>query len=276
MPSYANVTPTNLELSPMQVFFNSVDLGGTLSNVNVTMKYTKANLMSDQFGKTVLDRRVSATEITVTTEMAEILNKDNWKIVFPHAYEVTSGTKLINWVSAIGDSDLAHAQLLRLHPLSRNPTDFTEDFNFQLACASAESEIVYSPEGQSKLKVVWNILPYTGVSPAHFFTFGDPAVGVVNASFGSPTFTGTGNGVLSAETVFNGHTRTETITAVLVTASHLGGVFFVSGSLSGPLGLATVGVTFNSPQISFLISAGGTDFVLNDTFTLPTTAANYM
>ena len=274
--SYANVNPANLELTPMRVTFNGVDLGGTLSNVVVTPKYVKSPLMADQFGKTVIDRRVSATEITVTTELAEVLNKDNWKIVFPHAKEVTTGSKLIQWNNAIGDSDLSHAGVLLLHPLSKVDADLTEDYKFYKACASAESEIVYSPEGQAKLKIVWNILPDTGVQPATFFIYGDPTIGLVAATAGSPVFTGTGNGTMTAVAVYSGVTKTETITATVVTPIANGGVFNVNGSLSGPLGLATVGVNFVSPVISFIINDGSTDFVLGDNFTVATTAANYV
>ena len=274
--SYANVNPANLELTPMRVTFGGVDLGGTLGNVMVTPKYQKASLMADQYGKTVLDRRVSAVEITVTTELAEVLNKDNWKVVFPHAKEVTSGTKLIQWVNAIGDSDLSHAQQLVLHPLSKVNADTTEDYTFYKACSSAESEITYSPEGQAKLKIVWNILPDTSVQPATFFIYGDPTVGLVPASAGSPVFVGTGNGTMTGVTVYSGVTKTENIVATLVTPVVNGGVFNVNGSLSGPLGLATVGTSFVSPEISFTINDGTSDFVLGDNFTVATVAANYV
>lgn len=279
--SYSNVNPANLELTPMRVTFNGVDLGGTLGNVLVTPKYVKAPLMADQYGKTVLDRRVSAVEITVTTELAEVLNKDNWKVVFPHAKEVTSGTKLIQWVNAIGDSDLSHSAQLLLHPLSKADADLTENYLFYKACSSAESEITYSPEGQAKLKIVWNILPDTSVSPAVFFIYGDPAVGLVAATAGSPSFTGTGNGTMGSVVAYSGITKTETITATCVTAVANGGIFFVSGSLSGALGLATVGISFIpvSPDpavISFTIADGSTDFVVGDQFTVATVAANYV
>jgi len=56
-----------------------------------------------------------------------------------------------------------------------------------------------------------------------------------------------------------------------------GGKFEVVGSLSGPLGLATVGTPFVAfgSQISFTINDGTTDFVVGDVFTVATTAANY-
>ena len=76
--------------------------------------------------------------------------------------------------------------------------------------------------------------------------------------------------------VYNGFTKTETITATCVTAVGAGGVFHVSGSISGARGLATVGVSFVVPEISFTIADGTPDFIIGDSFTVATVAANYV
>ena len=76
----------------------------------------------------------------------------------------------------MGDSDLANAALLTLHPLSKTDVDLTTDYNFYKAVASAESSITYGPNEQARLKIVWNILPDESVSPNQFFKYGDPAV----------------------------------------------------------------------------------------------------
>ena len=180
--SYATVSGTNMELTPMQVKFkpvgasSAVDLGGTLSGVTISIKYMKAEIHADQEGKTVLDRRTTGLGITVTTEIAEIQNKDLWKIIFPHAVEISTGTAAIDFVNSVGDSDLSNAGVLTLHPLSKASSDVTTDFNFDKACSSAESEIVYGPDNQSKLKIVWNILPDTSVTPPKFGRYGDTAL----------------------------------------------------------------------------------------------------
>ena len=61
--SNATVTTSNMFLSPMQVKFgpsgSQIDLGGTLGNVVVTPKYTKADIKADQSGTSIRDRRVS-------------------------------------------------------------------------------------------------------------------------------------------------------------------------------------------------------------------------
>lgn len=174
--SYATVTTSSMELTPMRVTFDGVDLGGTLSNVVISSKYAKSNILADQSGSTVRDRRVSGIEITVTTELTEIQNKDIWKVVFPHATLISTGTAAIVFKENMGDSDLANAALLTLHPLSKADADLTTDYNFYKAVASAESSITYGPNEQARLKIVWNILPDESVSPNQFFKYGDPAV----------------------------------------------------------------------------------------------------
>lgn len=178
--SYATITPANMELTPMQVLFKGpsdadfVDLGGTLGNVVVSPKYMKADIKADQLGTTTLDRRVSGIEVTVTTEFAEIKNKTLWSVLFPSAQLVgTSPTDYIEWVSAIGGADLTNAGILRLHPLSANPTDESTDWYFYKACSAEETEITYGPEEQARAKIVWNILPDTSTEPARFFRYGD-------------------------------------------------------------------------------------------------------
>lgn len=256
---------------------SEVDLGGTLSNAVISFAYNKAEIKADQSGTTVRDRRVSGVVATVTTEIVEIQNKDLWKVVFPHAQLVSSGSKLMLFNSAIGDSDLANAKSLVLHPLSKQDSDLSGNYKFYKAVASAESEITYGPEEQARLKIVWNILPDDSVSPERFMVYGDPSIGVVNASAGSPVAGGgnVGNGTVTGITAYNGFTKTETITLSCIHAATNAGIFQISGSLSGPLGNATVGLSFSSSEVSFTINDGATDFAIGDSFTIAMTAANY-
>lgn len=178
-PTYPNVTTSNLELTPMQVKFqgptdvSSTDLGGTLGNVVISSKYTKAEMKADQFGETILNRRVSGFQMTVTTEFAEIKNKNLLKILYPHGTLVGAGEKAFDWKTNVGDDDLANSGVLTLHPLSRGSTDVNFDWTFWKACASAESEFTFGPTEQTKAKIVWNVLPDTSVSPARFARLGD-------------------------------------------------------------------------------------------------------
>src|SRR5215469_3955144 len=90
-PSFAVVNPGNFKLTPCRVKFKGVDLGGTLGNVKVTVKDSLAELKADQYGKTIIDRRVSGFEATVETSIAENQAKSNWKVIFPVHKLITNG-----------------------------------------------------------------------------------------------------------------------------------------------------------------------------------------
>lgn len=283
--STATITPTNIALSPMQVKFNGVDLGGTAGGVDIHIKYDMADIHVDQFGKSVIDKVVSGVEFTVKTVLAEIKNKDNWKVAFPSAYEVTSSTKGVYFTMQVGDHLLTHAQQLILHPLEMASSDKTADYTFYKAVATEVSDVKYGPDKQSGLSVTFAILPDTSVSPAQYMYFGDTTVGMTSASAGAPALTGTGNGTIDTVVVFNGVTKTETITVKCV-GSSTGNDFYVSGSLSGALGECHVAAasassvnftcaTGSSQVITFTLHQGSTQFVTGDTFTIATTASNF-
>jgi hypothetical protein len=277
--SNASVTTSNMELTPCRVTYKGVDLGGTLSNVIVRPAFEKADILADQSGTTVRDRRVSGLNIQVETELTEVELKENWKVVFPHAFLVESGgNKQITFPNNVGDGDLSNAGILILHPLNKVDADLSADHKFFKATADATSEFVFSPTDQSRLKVIWNILPDDSTTPELFYVYGDPSIGIVDATAGTPSFSGTGDGTMSPVAAYNQYTVDETITAVCVTPVVNGGIFHVAGSVSGSLGLATVGTPFvaEGNEISFTINDGATDFVLNDQFDVVMTAANYV
>ena len=174
--SYATVTTSSMELTPVRVKFDSVDLGGTLGNAVLTFKYTKADIKADQLGTTVLDRRVSGLEVSVTTEIAETQNKDNWKVVFPHGTLIPTSTAAFDFNSAVGDGDLSNAKELKLHPLSQPDATVAYDYTFFKACASADSTLTLGPTEQARLKIVWNVLPDTSATPAKFCRYGDTTI----------------------------------------------------------------------------------------------------
>lgn len=87
---------------------------------------------------------------------------------------------------------------------------------------------------------------------------------------GTVAYSGTGDGTLTE--VWAGiDAVTEDITLTASNAT----TFAVSGSVSGSLGNATVGTKFTSAKVSFLITAGETDFESADAFTIPVTARTW-
>ena len=271
------ITPGNLLLSPATVKFNGIILGATLGNVVVTPETEKSEIKADQMGTSPIDRVVSGQTYKVAFEIAEVKYKDNWRVVFPHFHLVTSGgNKSIYVDSQIGRKDSDDAAELILHPIAFADADLSGNHKFFKAISDGTSEIIYGPGEQARLKCSMFILPDFTVTPARYWIHGDPAIGLVNASAGAPSFVGTGNGAMGSVVAYNGFTRTENIVAKCVTKVTDNGIFYVSGSLSGPLGLATVGVPFVSPQLSFTIADGAIDFELDDEFTVATVGSNWV
>ncbi len=95
------------------------------------------------------------------------------------------------------------------------------------------------------------------------FSMGYGETGVVG-------YTGVGNGTLTLEDALPAAID-ETWTIECTGASVDGGTFSVVGSVSGAQASATVGVAYENTFISFLISDGSTDFVVNDVFDFATT-----
>lgn len=170
--------PANIELSPMRVSWNGTDLGATSGNCTVTIKTEKGDIVADQSGKSLLDKRINGMNIQVHTELLEARSVATWAKVFPSA--TASGTSSLTFQLPMGSSDRANAQILNLHPLVKADSDLTQDHNFYLAYPSEQSEIVYGPSGESKLKLVWNVYPViTGgaTSSWKWYKFGDLSTG---------------------------------------------------------------------------------------------------
>lgn len=277
--SFSTITPGNFELSPCRVTYGGVDLGAT-DKVSVKIEETLADLKADQMGTTPIDKKVSGFKVTIETALDEVQLKANWKAIFPANKLVTQGgNSSFYFDSQVGQSMIALAKPLILHPLSKVNADKSTDIYVWLATAMPTTDLVYSSTEQQKMKVVFDVYPDFTTQPPRFMLYGDPTVGVVAASAGAAT-AGTGNvgaDTITSITVNNGATKTETITVVCVTAG-ASGLFNVNGSMSGPLGAATVGVSFSAyaNEIGFLITNGSPSATLGDSYTIATVAANFV
>lgn len=173
--SFATVTPTDMEIGPCQVTFNAIDLGGTKGNVKIKFKYEQSWIGADQFGpKTKLDGAISGMECTVETQFLEVRNKAAFANVFPAMTKAgTTPHFYVDMKDQTAVRQLALAQPLTLHPLVEDVTSFDQDMYFYKALPSNDSEFDHSPTEQVALKITWNILLDTSVSPARMFRFGN-------------------------------------------------------------------------------------------------------
>lgn len=85
-----------------------------------------------------------------------------------------------------------------------------------------------------------------------------------------PVKTGTGNGTMTNVEAFPAAV-TENWTITCTAAAANAGTFSVTGSVSGALAAATVGVAYTNAKVGFIINDGTTDFIVGDQFTFSTT-----
>lgn len=277
--SFATINPGYFELTPCRITYGGVDLGGT-DKVSVKIEEKLAALKADQEGDSLIDQRVSGFKVTIETALDETLLKANWKVVFAaHKLIEEAGQTSFYFDQQIGQSMRALAKPLVIHPLSKADSDKSADINVYLATANPSSALDFSSQDQQKLKVTFEVYPDFSTQPARWMLYGDPDIGVEDATAGAATAGSgnTGGGTVGSIVVNNSSTKTELITLLCLTPGATAN-FSVTGSQSGPLGIATVGVTFNAPdyQISFLVADGSPDFALDDSFTIQTTASNYV
>lgn len=289
------VTPNDIVLTPMQVLFtpvggSQVDLGGTTEGVTLSIKTDMAAIMVDAYGKTTLEEKISGHHFQVKLTLAEIVDKLRiWQTAFPYMQLVTDndGHYLGIFNMQIGASMRAVAGVLTLHPIALVASDHSQDITIDLAACQSASEVKWGPDKQTGLAVVFMVYPNTGIVPARFMRLGDTSISVTAATAGSPTAGGdnVGNGTITSVAVYNGVTVTETITLTCIGVDPTNGtIFSVVGSVSGAIspGQFTVGGTstnthnFVGPQISFTATQGTTKFADGDTFTIATTASNYV
>jgi hypothetical protein len=277
--SFATLNPGNFELSPCRITYNGVDLGGT-DKVSVKIEEKLAPLKADQSGDTIIDQRVSGFKVTIDTSLNETKLKTNWDVIFPaHKLVSQGGNTSFYFDLQIGSSMVALAKPLILHPLSKADSDKSTDIYVWLATAMPSTQLEFSSSDQQKLKVTFDVYPDFTTTPPRFMLYGDPSVGIVNATNGAAVAASgnVGNGTVTPISVNNGYTKTETVTLTCLTAG-ANANFDVEGSFSGPMGIATNGISFTAAgnQIGFTVNAGGINFALNDSFTIATTAANYV
>lgn len=179
--------PNDMELTPMQVFWTpngataETDLGGTLGNVKISVAVEKADIKADQTGSTPLDKRVSGHKYSISTNLAQTRDFLIASYAFPNAvlvggtpFDGSAPMAALDFVNAVGNSDLAKAGILRLHPQDVASDNHSYDWTFPLAAPSEASEITHGPATQSQWKIDWTVYPdVSGGAPYKFFRFGD-------------------------------------------------------------------------------------------------------
>lgn len=163
MGSYANVVTSNLDIGPCIVNYKDTDIGATLGNCTVKFKYEKVKLTADQVGGEFLDEAIKSMDVTVETEFAQTRDKDLLGLLFPSAdLNGTTPNKHLDFNNKTALRQLSSAGPLRLHPIVEDSGSLNQEMYFYLAVPTEDSQYVYGPGEQAKLKIMWRI--YTDLS----------------------------------------------------------------------------------------------------------------
>lgn len=276
--SYATITTANISISPVRISYDGVDLGAVEGDVTVSIEKPNAEIKVAQYGDSIIDLVNKGTIIKVKARLLEV-TAANLKHLFPAAFKV--GSAGMYFASNVGYKLSAYAKPLVIHPLDRTDVDLSRDIKLYKAVSMSPAEIPYGPETITGFEIEWLALPdFTPGAQARYAYFGDPSTGLTAASAAAAVAGGgnVGNGTVGSVSVSNSATKTETITLLCIDEATNGGEFKVTGGDGRVLGIATVGSPFTADDscIVFTISDGATDFAEGDTFTIATTAANYV
>jgi hypothetical protein len=136
----------NVKLGVCRVYFDAVDLGYTQGGVQVSVKTDTHKVNVDQFGKTTINELIMARDVSVKVPLAET-TLDNLVAIMPGATLVGSGTdKSVEVSVGIGIDLLSIAKELRLHPIAKADTDYSEDFVVPLAATAGALDFAYEVE----------------------------------------------------------------------------------------------------------------------------------
>lgn len=277
--------PTTILVTAAQCKFNGVDVG-LVSGVKISVKHLTTPVSTDQAGKSVVNHFYVGDEMSVEM-MFDEYTAAKMKIAYPKAALITSGgASRITWGRSIGEDFYSNAAILEIIPTSDDTAYSGRHFKFYKAAPIGDSQFAYGPDKKIEIKTVFHAYPdFTKPNGEFFGFFGDIAAGaLVPAAFSAAVAGGgnVGNGTVGSIFVTNSFTKTETWTLSCIAAAANGGLFAVSGSVTGARGVATVGSSFTSntivpanSEIGFLISDGSTDFSVGDSFTIATTQSQY-
>ncbi len=168
-------TPGSVKIEPMDVTWNSNDLGGTTGGVEVTFTEDLVDVTSDQTGSQIMDAIRSGNAVEISMTLSE-LTVSRWSQMFEDggggAHTPASGTEVVGYGSSKRFTAIStEAAVLTLKPTGSS--DDLRNLRFHSAYPIPES-VSYSGEDLSTMSVTFRCIPDTSLQSAiDLFVFGD-------------------------------------------------------------------------------------------------------
>jgi hypothetical protein len=278
--------PQSIFVSSAALLVDGVDVG-LISGVKISIKELTTPVNTDQLGKMVANHFYVGHEASGECTFDEF-TAIKMGYAFPQADLVNSGGAYkLSFGKQVGYDYLSLAKEFKIIPTSDDTTYAGRHFTFNKGVFMGEASVDYGPDKKLVFKAKMHFYPDTTEVAGQWIGYmGDPAAGtLVPASAGAAVAGGgnVGNGTVGSIGVNSSFTKTESWSLTCIHAVANGGIFSVVGSVTGARGNATVGSSYVSnviapanSEIGFTISDGATDFAVGDTFTIATTASNYV
>lgn len=148
----------NVRMGPCSISWLGKDVGHTLGGVKVQITRKLTDLKVDKYGDSPIDKVVTDVEVKVTTKVAEPVVAVMAETLPEGALNQAGNNSQLGIGAGEGFS-LRNAQYngvqepegagaLVLHPLSKAPTDLSEDFTIYLAVPTASPTMNYDVASQ--------------------------------------------------------------------------------------------------------------------------------
>jgi len=277
--------PQNIFVSSAALLIDGVDVG-LISGVKITIKELTTAVNTDQLGKMVVNHFHVGDEATGECTFDEF-NPQNMKKAFPQAeLLVSGGAARLSFGKQVGSDYFSLAKKFEIIPTSDDVANFGRHFTFHKGVFMGDASAEYGPDKKLVFKSTMHFYPDVSKPSGLWLGYmGDNAAGTLvpaSAAAAVPGVGNVGNGTVSGLIVSDTFSKTETWTLTCITAIANGGLFAVSGSVTGARGVATVGSAFYSNSLTpansefgCTINDGATDFAVGDSFTVAVTAANF-
>lgn len=169
-------TLANITVKPVKVLWNSVDLGFTEGDIELTTEEQAVDITSHQTGTNVLDAIRTGVNVSLSLTLKETSDAQLQTLIELAGGSVTpgGGTKVSGWgISKQFTGQAADSAALILHPVVNADDDFLQDVVFWKAYPMVES-IVHSGENPRTVSVTFKIFPDdTRAAELQFFGYGD-------------------------------------------------------------------------------------------------------
>lgn len=153
-------TLSNIKIKPCTVTWNSIDLGYTDGEIEVSFEEKLKEIMAHQEGENVLTaiRTGHGVEVTVTLKESAVAVLKNLFDAASGSPTPGAGTEVLGWGSAKDFTPVtAEAQKLVLHPIA-NGASLAEDMAFWKAYPMIQS-LNLSGESETLIPVTFKIFP---------------------------------------------------------------------------------------------------------------------